>query len=152
MVHTLPAVNATLNAISAILLIAAYIAIRRHQYRRHGWLMVSALCTSTLFLACYLLHKRLLFQETGEYNVQTTGFEPEWLRLVYLVGLLLPHLVLAMVMLPLIGITVYYAARRNWRLHTRFSRVTLWIWMYVSVTGVLIYFMLYHVILPRMGA
>lgn len=151
MLQTLPAINAVLNAISAILLISAYVAIRRRQYRRHGWLMVIALCTSTLFLASYLLHKRQLYLETGEYNVQTAGFEPAWVRMVYLLGMLLPHLVLAMVMLPMIGVTVYFAARRNWRMHTRFSRPTLWIWLYVSVTGVLIYFMLYHVMLPRMG-
>jgi uncharacterized membrane protein YozB (DUF420 family) len=145
MLDTLPAINATLNGVSTILLIVAYISIRRKRYTAHGALMVAAFCTSTVFLALYLYHKYLLHQATGSYNVSTAGYEPAWLRMVYLLVLLLPHLILAIVMLPLIGLTFYFAARRRWAMHTRFSRPTFWIWLYVSITGVLIYFMLYHV-------
>lgn len=60
--------------------------------------------------------------------------------------LLLPHLVLAMVMLPMIAVTFWFAWKRNWAWHTRFSRPTLWVWLYVSITGVLIYLMLYHIL------
>lgn len=148
MLHTLPAINACLNAVSTILLIAGYLAIRRGLYRRHGWLMASALGTSTLFLFFYLMHKSVLFQETGSYNVNTEGWQPAWLRTAYLLGLLLPHLVLAMVMLPMIGVTVYFAARRKWAMHRRFAKPTLAIWLFVSVTGVIIYFVLYHALTP----
>lgn len=145
MLHTLPAINATLNGISTILLIIGYIAVRRGLYRRHGIAMVAAFVTSSIFLVCYLWHKVLLHEATGRYNIDTSGYEPAWLRYVYLLVLLLPHLVLAMAMLPMVLTTLCFAARRNWRMHTRFSRPTLWIWLYVSVTGVLIYVMLYHV-------
>ncbi len=142
---TLPAINACLNALSTILLIVAYCAVRRGNYRLHGLTMIAAFLTSTVFLGFYLYHKVLLYEQTGSYNVSTSGFEPAWLRYVYLLVLLLPHLILAIVMLPMILITFFFAARRNWKWHTRFSRPTYWIWLYVSVTGVLIYFMLYHI-------
>ena len=148
MLQTLPALNACLNGVSTILLIAGYVAIRRRLYRRHAWLMVSAFCVSTLFLFFYLLHKKVLFDATGSYNVNTEGWEPAWLRTAYLLGLLLPHLVLAMVMLPMIGVTFYFAARRNWVMHRRFARPTLFVWLFVSVTGVMIYFVLYHWLTP----
>lgn len=148
MLHTLPALNACLNGISTILLICGYRAIRRGLYRRHAWLMVSALGTSTLFLFFYLMHKMILFRETGAYNVSTEGMGPSWLRTFYLLGLLLPHLVLAMVMLPMIAVTVYFAARRKWSQHRRIAKPTLAIWLYVSVTGVLIYLVLYHGLTP----
>src|SRR5690606_27553284 len=100
MLQTLPALNATLNAISTVLLITGYIAIRRKRYWGHGVAMIGALATSTLFLALYVYHKTLLHEATGSYNVNTSGYEPAWVRYVYLLVLLLPHLVLAMVMLP----------------------------------------------------
>lgn len=146
MLQTLPALNACLNAISALLLIAGYRAIRGGHYRRHGWLMVSAFGVSTLFLFFYLMHKMVLFRATGSYNVSTEGMEPAWLRMIYLFALLLPHLLLAMVMLPMIGVTFYFAARRNWVMHKRFARPTLIVWLIVSVTGVMIYFVLYHLL------
>lgn len=142
----LPAINAALNGISTVLLIVAYIAIRRKNYWRHGATMIAAFITSTVFLVFYLWHKVALYEATGSYNVSTAGYEPAWLRYVYLLVLLLPHLVLAMVMLPMILATFWFAWKRNWRWHTRFSRPTFWIWLYVSITGVLIYVMLYHIL------
>ncbi|MCC6239584.1 MAG: DUF420 domain-containing protein [Phycisphaerales bacterium] len=145
MLQTLPAINAALNAAATIALITGFIAVRRRNYRRHAISMIVAFAISILFLVFYLWHKILLHQATGSYNVSTTGFQPAWLRLIYLFVLLLPHLLLAMIMLPLILATFYFAARRNWVWHKRFSRPAFWIWLYVSISGVLIYFMLYHI-------
>ncbi|HEX8521396.1 MAG TPA: DUF420 domain-containing protein [Tepidisphaeraceae bacterium] len=144
-VHTLPLVNATLNGISAVLLIMAYVSIKRLNYRVHAYLTISAFIVSSVFLCLYLYHKRLLHQATGSYNTSTADVHPAVVRLFYLFVLLLPHLVLAIVMVPMILTTFYRAYRRDWTRHRRIAKPTFWIWLYVSVTGVLIYLMLYHV-------
>jgi putative membrane protein len=143
--ETLPALNATLNGIATMLLVVAWLSIRRRSIYAHAYLMISAFIVSAVFLFFYLLHK-YLYGDRG-----TEGLEPQWVRLAYLFVLLLPHVVLAAVMLPMILATFWQAWRRNWDAHRRIARPTFWIWLYVSVTGVLIYVLLYHVF-PRMIA
>lgn len=129
------ALNSCLNGLSALLLIAAFIFVRRRWYYAHGCTMVTALLSSAAFLACYLYsHYRF-----GEI---TTGIPKGWFRNVYF-AVLAPHVLLAIVMLPMIFLTVFRAARREWVQHRRIARPTWGIWLYVSVTGVLIYFLLY---------
>ena len=131
----LPAVNATLNGLSAVLLGGGYYFIRQGRREAHRNCMVAAFCTSTLFLACYL---------TYHFTVRTlTHFrDPAWFRPIYL-ALLLTHTVLAVVIVPLILTTLWRAARGRFEAHKRLARWTWPLWMYVSVTGVLIYWLLY---------
>jgi uncharacterized membrane protein YozB (DUF420 family) len=128
-------VNATLNALSAALLLAGFVAIKRKQVNVHRACMLSALVSSTLFLICYL---------TYHYNAGRTVFrDPAWLRPYYLI-LLLTHTVLAVAIVPMVLMTVLRALRKDFERHRRLARWTWPLWMYVSVTGVLIYFLLYH--------
>ena len=138
-VHDFPLVNASLNGTSAVLLAAAFAFIKRGRIRAHGWTMVAAVVTSTAFLACYLTY-HYLRSRTGE---AVTRFPESSWRPVYMT-ILLTHTVLAVVILPLIALTLWRAYRRQWTLHRRISVVTLPLWFYVSVTGVIIYWMLYH--------
>lgn len=130
------AINASLNGTSGLLLGIGYLMIRRRNYLAHGWFMSSALVTSTVFLASYLY-------SNYAYGDRSSGLQPGALRTFYLL-LLASHVLLAMVMLPPIFITVWRAATRQWARHAKIARPTLWIWLYVSVTGVIVYFMLYH--------
>ena len=131
----LPGLNATLNATSAVLLIAGYFFIRRKNTAAHKACMLSALGVSTLFLTSYLyLH----------YNVGSTHFTGEgWIRPVYFT-LLLSHTILAAAIVPLALTTFYRAFKEQFDRHRKIARWTLPLWIYVSVTGVLIYFFLYH--------
>lgn len=132
----LPLVNACLNGLSTILLAAGYWAICRGDERWHRNFMVAALATSALFLASYL---------TYHFQVPRTVFrEPSWFRPYYLV-ILGTHTVLAMLLLPMVMWTVWLAWRDRRARHRRWARWTWPIWMYVSVTGVLIYLLLYQI-------
>jgi uncharacterized membrane protein YozB (DUF420 family) len=133
----LPAVNACFNTLSTILLTLGFLFIRKGRKAAHRNCMVAALCTSTLFLAGYL---------TYHFNVQTvTRFvDPSWFRPIYL-GILLTHTVLAVLILPLIISTVMFAIRGRFESHRKVARWTWPMWMYVSVTGVVIYLLLYQV-------
>ncbi len=135
--ETLPAINATLNAISTVLLLTGLVLVKRKKYRFHATAMLSAVATSTAFLICYLIHKAMF----GERSI---GLRPGLGKNLYLFGILLPHVLLAVGMLPLIGLTLWRAYQRDWLKHRRIAPLTLLIWLYVSVTGVLIYFLLYH--------
>ena len=135
-VSDLPAVNACLNSASAILLLAGYGYIRKKNQNAHRNCMIGALCTSTLFLACYLYYHA--------HAGRTTFRDPSWFRPFYLV-LLLTHTVLAVAILPLIVMTVVRALRERFDRHRKIARWTWPLWMYVSVTGVLIYLLLYQV-------
>jgi len=135
--HDLPAVNASLNGLSAILLAAGFTFIKRGNKIAHRNCMISALASSAAFLACYL---------TYHFTVKTiTRFvnPPEW-RPVYL-AILISHTILAMVILPLIVATVIFAAKGNFERHKKFARWTWPLWMYVSVTGVVVYLFLYQI-------
>ena len=133
----LPAVNACLNGLSAIFLTSGYLCIRRGNKIAHRNCMVTAFVTSTIFLVCYL---------TYHFSVRTiTRFrEPEWFRPIYLT-LLLTHTVLAVVIVPLVLMTLHRAVKKRFELHKRIARWTWPLWMYVSVTGVVIYLLLYRI-------
>lgn len=129
--------NASLNGLSTVLLIAALVLIRRRRYAAHGWTMAGALAVGAAFLASYLTSKVL----HGEVS---SGIPQGWYRFTYLYLVLLPHTLAAAVSLPLILAAVVLAARRAWGWHRKVVRWAYPVWLYVSVTGVLIYFMLYQ--------
>lgn len=130
----MPAVNAGLNSLSATLLTLGYVAVRRGRADIHRYLMVSALVTSLLFLAGYVAY---------HYAHGDTKYTGEGvLRLVYF-AVLITHVLLSMVMVPMVLSCVYFAWRQRFDRHRKLARVTLPIWLYVSVTGVVIYFMLH---------
>ena len=133
----LPAVNACLNGLSAVFLTTGYVFIRRGNKIAHRNCMVSAFITSTIFLICYL---------TYHFTVRTvTRFEkPEWFRPVYLT-ILLTHTVLAVVIVPLVLMTLGRAVKQRFDLHKKIARWTWPLWMYVSVTGVVIYLLIYRI-------
>jgi protein SCO1/2/putative membrane protein len=140
-----PVINASLNGASAVFLLTAYVLIRARRYAAHATMMVTALVTSAAFLACYLTYHALRIRQ----GITVTHFPAGTLRPFYLV-LLGSHTVLAVVILPLIAMTLWWATRRNWPMHRRISVWTFSLWLYVSVTGVMVYWMLYHVA-PSLG-
>jgi len=129
----MPALNATLNATSAALLVLGFVAIRQGRREIHKRLMVSAFGTSAVFLAGYVLY-HYAHGDTPYRGVGTV-------RAVYFT-VLVTHILSSIVMLPMILTTFYLAARERFSAHKRLARWTLPIWLYVSVTGVLIFFML----------
>jgi putative membrane protein len=131
----LPAVNATLNGASAALLVAGFLAVRRRRIWLHRSLMLSALVSSILFLTSYLYYHA----HAGTTRFTATGV----VRPVYFT-ILLTHTVLAIVIVPLVVVTLYRAVRRDFLRHRRIARVTLPVWLYVSVTGIAVYLMLYQ--------
>jgi len=138
-IQDFPHINAGLNASSAILLVIGFILIKRGRYRAHAVTMILASLVSAAFLACYLIYH----YKAGEQSTKQMTWLPVWLRTVYLL-ILFPHLLLAFVMLPMIIMTHNRAYRRQWARHRKIARPTFYIWLYVSVTGVVIYWMLYH--------
>ena len=134
-IHDLPAVNATLNGLSAIFLLAGFIFIKRGDKIAHRNCMVAAFTTSVIFLACYLTYHLTV-------KTVTRFVEPAWFRPYYLT-LLLTHTILAVVIVPLILMTLSRAIKKNFELHKKIARWTWPLWMYVSVTGVVIYWLLY---------
>ena len=133
-VSRLPALNAALNTLSAILLGAGYFFIRRRNIAAHKTCMLAALCVSTLFLISYITYHA----QAGSVRFMGTG----WVRPAYF-AILISHVILATAILPLALVTVYRAWRERFEAHRRIARWTLPIWMYVSVTGVVVYVMLY---------
>jgi len=131
----LPAFNAIMNSISTVFIVAGWINISRDKKRAHAACMITALVTSSVFLVGYLVHKY--------FNGTTRFVEPAFVKPWYLL-LLFTHLILAIAIVPLISKTVYHAARRQWIRHRAIARWTMPIWLYVSVTGVLVYFVLYQ--------
>jgi len=135
-----PALNATLNGISAILLAAGYIAIRKGKRETHKKLMVSAFFVSCAFLVSYLIYHARIHQVV---HFQGQG----WIRPVYFT-LLTSHTILAIIIVPLILITLRRAWLRRFDKHRLVARWTLPLWFYVSVTGVIVYFMVYVIYRP----
>ena len=132
----LPALNACLNGISAVLLALGFFYIRKGNRRAHRNCMIAAFTVSTLFLISYIVY---------HVNAPRTLFrEPEWFRPIYL-GILLTHTVLAAAVVPMALTTLYFAARGRFDTHRRIARWTWPTWMYVSVTGVVIYLILYQI-------
>jgi len=130
----LPGINASLNSISALLLAIGYILIRRGRVAAHRFCMLSAFATSTLFLLSYL---------TYHFQVGSVPYEGQgWVRPLYF-SILISHIILAAAIVPLALVTLVRAVRGKFERHKRIARWTLPIWLYVSVTGVIVYWMLY---------
>ncbi len=138
-ISLLPAVNAALNATSALLLAIGYLFIRRKRITAHKICMASAFGTSTLFLISYL---------TYHYHVGSVRFTGQGVVRVVYFTILLSHTTLAVAIVPLAVITLYRALRGRFDKHVRIARWTLPLWLYVSVTGVIVYWMLYHLYPP----
>ena len=134
-ISDLPTVNAALNAAAAILISAGVYFIKRKNIPAHKACMVAALGVSSLFLTSYL---------TYHYNVGNIRFTKEgWIRSVYF-PLLISHTILAALILPMVLRTAFLAFKGRFRNHVRIAKWTFPAWMYVSVTGVVVYLMLYH--------
>ena len=134
-VTDLPALNASLNLISAILLGIGYYFIRRRNIPAHRACMIASLISSTAFLTFYVIY---------HYHVGSVPFTKQgWIRPVYFL-ILIPHVLLAIVVLPFILRTAYLGLTSNFSKHVRVARWTFPVWMYVSITGVLVYLMLYR--------
>jgi uncharacterized membrane protein YozB (DUF420 family) len=136
-VHDLPAVNAALNGLSAVFLTLGFVFIKRGNKVAHRNCMITAFGTSVIFLACYL---------TYHVTVKTvTHFvDPAWFRPIYLT-ILLTHTLLAVVIVPLILLTLWRAKKQDFAAHKKIARWTWPLWLYVSVTGVVIYLLLYRI-------
>lgn len=134
-VHDLPALNAALNAVAATLLVIGHAFIRRGEIARHRACMLSAFLVSVAFLASYVAYHA----QAG--SVRFT--EPGWPRAVYF-AVLATHVPLAALIVPLALVTLWRALRGEFARHARIARWTYPVWLYVSVTGVMVYVMLYH--------
>jgi uncharacterized membrane protein YozB (DUF420 family) len=134
-VHDLPAVNATLNAISGVLLVIGYFLIRARRIEQHRRCMLAAFAVSALFLACYLVYHA----QVGSVPFVRQGF----VRPLYF-SVLVTHIVLAAAVLPLALITLSRGLKARYAKHRAIARWTMPIWLYVSVTGVLVYVLLYQ--------
>ena len=135
-ISDLPSVNACLNATSAVFLAFGYLFIKRKRPQAHRHCMIAACVTSTIFLTCYLIYH---LKVTAVTRFTGTG----WVRPVYFF-ILITHVILATAIVPLILITVIRALRSRFDQHKKIARWTWPLWMYVSVTGVLVYLMLYR--------
>jgi len=133
--HIHPAINAALNGTSAVLLIAGRVAIARRDVETHRRLMLGAFAASAVFLVSYLIR----FATTGAHRYPGEG----WDKIAYLI-VLFSHMALAVVLVPLVIRALQLALRGEFGRHLRVVRWAWPIWMYVSVTGVLVYLMLYH--------
>ena len=140
-VATLPSVNAGLNTVATLLLVAGGLAIRRENRVLHQRLMVSAFAVSVAFLGCYLAYHFGLQAATGSSSKPYAG--PESLRIVYYV-ILATHVPLAAFVPLLVVPAIWFAAKGRYETHKKITRWAYPIWLYVSVTGVVIYAMLYH--------
>jgi putative membrane protein len=134
-ISDLPTLNAILNSISAVLLVIGFIFIRNKNIKAHRACMIGAFATSTLFLISYLIY---------HYNHGATSFSGVGIsRLIYFT-VLITHTILAAAIVPMVFITFSRALRERFDAHRKIARWTLPLWLYVSVTGVFVYVMLYH--------
>ena len=140
----LPHVTATLNLVATCLLAAALWKIRSGQVKAHKNLMLTAFCVSALFLLLYLFHKVALYEATGEPNKRFPGDAPSMARYGYF-AILVTHILLAITVPFLVIRAIYLAMKGRIVAHKRLVRYAYPIWMYVSVTGVLVYLMLYQI-------
>jgi uncharacterized membrane protein YozB (DUF420 family) len=134
-VHDLPAVNASLNAVSGVLLLCGYILIRARRIALHRLVMITAFATSSLFLICYLVYHA----QVGSVPFPRHGL----VRPLYFT-ILITHVLLAATVPPLAIVTMTRGLKGRYPQHRRIARWTFPIWMYVSVTGVLVYVLLYQ--------
>jgi uncharacterized membrane protein YozB (DUF420 family) len=134
-VTDLPALNATLNAISALFLTAGYVFIRRHEVDRHRLCMLAAFITSILFLTSYLVYHAQVGSKPFPYEGP--------IRTLYF-AILIPHILLAIAIVPMALVTLSRGLKKRIPQHRAIARWTLPLWLYVSVTGVIVYLMLYQ--------
>ncbi len=134
-VHDLPAVNATLNALSGVLLLAGYLLIRARRIEPHRRCMLAAFATSSLFLVCYLVY---------HYEVGSVPFTRQGIVRPIYFSILITHVILAAAVLPLALVTLSRGLQARYARHRAIARWTLPVWLYVSVTGVLVYVLLYQ--------
>ena len=134
-VTDLPALNATLNSIASLLLVTGWVFIRRGDRAKHKACMIAALVTSALFLTSYVIYHL----QVGSVPFKGTG----WIRTVYF-AVLIPHVILAAAIVPPVLITASRGLTAKYDKHRRIARWTLPLWLYVSVTGVIVYLMLYE--------
>jgi uncharacterized membrane protein YozB (DUF420 family) len=130
-----PAINATLNGVSAVLLVTGKRLIGNRKVEAHKRTMIAAFCTSVVFLLCYLYYHA----HVGALHFAGQG----WRRPVYFT-LLTSHTLLAIVIVPLILMTLSRGIKGQYMRHVKIAPLTYWLWLYVSVTGVVIYYLLYH--------
>ena len=135
MIASLPTVNATLNAISGACLVIAWVLIKQRRIEAHRRMMLAAFAASSLFLISYVVYHA----NAGSRPYHGTG----WLRTLYF-SILIPHVVLAAAVVPLALVTLRRGLVRDDVRHRRIARITLPIWLFVSVTGVVVYLMLYR--------
>ena len=135
-ISDLPAVNASLNALSALFLTIGYIFIKQKKQDAHRNCMIAAFITSTIFLACYLTYH---FTVTAVTKFQGQGV----VRPIYFF-ILITHVILAVAIVPLVLMSLNRGLKQRWEAHKKISRWTWPLWMYVSVTGVVVYLMLYQ--------
>ncbi|HET7712691.1 MAG TPA: DUF420 domain-containing protein [Thermoanaerobaculia bacterium] len=135
--HLFPAVNASLNATSGVLLVIAYVLIRRRNIQWHKRFMLAACFTSLVFLASYITYHYL------RQGIVTRFTGTGWVRSLYF-SILISHTILAVVIVPLAILSVVNGLKMRVPQHRRVARWTFPLWLYVSVTGVLVYFFLYH--------
>ena len=147
-IYDLPAVNGGLNGLSAVFLGAGYYFIRRKKVASHRRCMIAAFATSTVFLACYLTYHGYLGFVL--HRGPTVFRNPPWFRPIYLT-ILISHTILAGVIVPLVFISLNRALKQRFEAHRKIARWTWPLWMYVSVTGVIIYLLLYQ-IFPQAAA
>ena len=138
----LPAINASLNGLSAVFLTLGFVCIKRGNKIAHRNFMMAAFVTSIIFLGCYLTYHGYLAYAL--HRGPTRFLEPQWFRPVYLT-ILLTHTVLAVVIVPMILITLWRAKTERFEMHKKIARWTWPLWVYVSVTGVAVYLLLYQV-------
>jgi uncharacterized membrane protein YozB (DUF420 family) len=134
-IHTLPAINASLNALSGVLLVIGYALMRAHRIELHRRVMIAAFITSSLFLVCYVTYHA----QVGSVRFTRGGF----VRPVYFT-ILITHVTLAATVLPLAIVTLTRGLKGRYPRHRAIARWTFPIWLYVSVTGVLVYVLLYQ--------
>jgi uncharacterized membrane protein YozB (DUF420 family) len=144
----LPAVDATLNGVAGVLLIMGLVFIKQRRIKAHRNCMIAAFAASCLFLVCYLTHYYWRYITFGDAHTRFYGTPS--VRLFYFV-MLASHILLAMTVPFFAIVQIYLGLRRRDALHRRIGKVAWPVWMYVSVTGVLIYFMLYHFNAPAPG-
>jgi uncharacterized membrane protein YozB (DUF420 family) len=135
-IRDLPAVNASLNLVSAVFISIGWYLIRRGAWRRHMACMITAVVSSTFFLVGYIVYHAHVGEKSTHF---AAGGIIAWIYFPMLIS----HVLLAFVTLPLVIVTLVQVFRRRWDRHRRIARWTIPIWLYVSVTGVLVYLMLY---------
>jgi putative membrane protein len=136
-ISDLPAINASLNLVSTVFILTGWYLIRHGAWRRHVACMIVALISSTLFLTGYITYHA----HVGE---KSTHFSAGGIVAIIYFPMLISHIVLAFVTLPLVILTLVPVFRHRWDRHRRIARWTLPVWLYVSITGVLVYLMLYQ--------